>query len=342
VVHGYAGLGRGGDDLHRREGVYVHARYPGLDRADQVGVRGAGQLRVDAALHADLGRAVVPGFHGPSGDLVHGQPVRVGVPLPLRERAEPAPDVTDVGEVDVPVDDVGDIVADGVAAYVVGDAGQRVEVRAVAGEEDQRQVVAVEQGRGVVGGQPERGGNIAAPAGMTRTAAPAVGVGAVGWRVGAGCVFRGDAGGDRRPVAVDGVEVAAAVAGTAGGVDRGVQVGTARGLVPAVRFLPRPAGGERTLGGQTRGGVGEGGDVPGDARVDPGFAAQDVLRVRRQPLDQPEPGRGGVLGQDVDGRPGALRIDVVGGHRGHAAPVVDAGAEHQLVLAVGQVRRSLT
>ncbi len=99
-----------------RERVHVHARHPRLDRPDDVGVAGDRHLRVDAALQADLGGAGRPRLLGPVGDLLHRQPVRVGVALPLGERAEPAPHVADVGEVDVPVDHVGDVVADRVPA----------------------------------------------------------------------------------------------------------------------------------------------------------------------------------------------------------------------------------
>ena len=49
-------------------------------------------------------------------DLLHRQRVGVGVGAPLGGRAEPAAGVADVGEVDVPVDDVGDIVAVDVTA----------------------------------------------------------------------------------------------------------------------------------------------------------------------------------------------------------------------------------
>ena len=59
--------------------------------------------------------SVAPASHAssrPVGDLVERQRVGVGVALALGERAEPAADVADVGEVDVAVDDVGDVVAD--------------------------------------------------------------------------------------------------------------------------------------------------------------------------------------------------------------------------------------
>ena len=110
------GAGGAVDDLHRAERVHVHLRHPLLHRGREVEVRRAGQLGVDAALHADLGRAEVPGLLGPVGDLVERQRVGVGVGAALGERAEPAAGVADVGEVDVPVDDVGDVVADDVPA----------------------------------------------------------------------------------------------------------------------------------------------------------------------------------------------------------------------------------
>ena len=94
--------------------------HPLLHGRDDVEVRRRGQLGVDPALHADLGRAEVPGLLGAVGDLVVGQRVGVGVGLALGEGAEPAADVADVGEVDVAVDDVGHLVADGLAAQVVG------------------------------------------------------------------------------------------------------------------------------------------------------------------------------------------------------------------------------
>ena len=76
--------------------------------------------------------SVAPSSHascGPVGDLVQRQRVGVGVGAPLGERAEPAADVADVGEVDVAVDDVGHLVADGVAAQVVGQPAHLLEQR---------------------------------------------------------------------------------------------------------------------------------------------------------------------------------------------------------------------
>jgi hypothetical protein len=70
----------------------------------------------------------------PSTDV---EPVRVGVlfpALPL-EGAEVAVHEADVGEVDVAVDDVGDVVAHVLGADVVGRADERQEVVAVGFEE---------------------------------------------------------------------------------------------------------------------------------------------------------------------------------------------------------------
>ena len=140
----------------------MHPRHPPLHRSDEVEVGGAGQRRVDAALHAHLGRADLARLLGPVGDLVQRQPVRVGVALPLRERAEPAADVADVGEVDVAVDDVGDVVADRVAAHVVGQPDQRVQRRTVGGEQGQREVRVgrFEQRGRVLRGQPQPGPDV--------------------------------------------------------------------------------------------------------------------------------------------------------------------------------------
>jgi hypothetical protein len=91
----------------------MDARGPLLDGRDEVEVEGAGQVRVDPALHAHLGRAAIPRLGGLVGDLVERERVALGVHLALRERTEPAADVAHVREVDVPVHDVRDLVADG-------------------------------------------------------------------------------------------------------------------------------------------------------------------------------------------------------------------------------------
>ena len=94
---------------------------------------------------------------GAVGDLVQGQRVGVGVGAPLGERAEPAADVADVGEVDVAVDDVGHLVADGVPAQVVGQPDHLLEQRPLGGHQGQRVLVGQVAGvllRGRQGSRP--------------------------------------------------------------------------------------------------------------------------------------------------------------------------------------------
>ena len=74
--------------------------------------------------------------------------------------------------------------------------------------------------------------------------------------------------------------------------------------------------------------------------VQPAARVEGVLGVDRQARRQHVALGFGHLSQAVDGGPGALGVDVVGGHRGHATPVVDAGIQ-QRAEVVGQVGRGL-
>src|SRR6478672_10478783 len=105
----------------------MHAGYARLHGADQVSIEGGGQVGVDTALHANLGRAGEPRLFRAVGDLVEGERVGLRIDLALGERAEPAADVADVREVDVSVADVGDLRPDRFGAKVVGHATQRVQ-----------------------------------------------------------------------------------------------------------------------------------------------------------------------------------------------------------------------
>ncbi len=135
VVAQAPALGRGAlPDLERREGVDVQVRQLGADGAHEVEVPGAREAGVDAALQADLGRAAIPGLGAAPHDLVDAQQVgraaQVGRQPALRERAEAAAEVADVGVVDVPADDVGDRVARALRAPRVGGAGQELDLGA--------------------------------------------------------------------------------------------------------------------------------------------------------------------------------------------------------------------
>ena len=134
-------LGDAVGDLHRREGVHVHRRHPRLDRAHQIGVAGHRQLGVDTALHAHLCRTRDVRLPGPVGDLVDRKRERVRVTLALRERAEPAAGVADVGEVDVAVDDERHVVADGVAPQRICQRANSIQCRTI--RRSERQVLVV-------------------------------------------------------------------------------------------------------------------------------------------------------------------------------------------------------
>ena len=199
-----------------------------LHRGGQVEVRRPGQLGVDAALHAHLGRAEVPGLRGPVGDLVEGERVGVGVGAPLGERAEPAADVADVGEVDVAVDDVGDLVADrrrGAGRRPAGTPAPAASPSAVI------RVSACSSVR--LPGSRSAALSAASPPSV-RARRDVRASGSDRRRVGLAA--------HRVPVAVDGVEVGAAVVGAALGVDGGVQVGAAGRVRRSRRRAPARAG----------------------------------------------------------------------------------------------------
>ena len=130
-----------------------------LHRADDVRVCRPPQRRVNATLQADLGRTDGLGLGGSLPDLLQGQGIGVGVGPALGECAESAADVTDVGEVDVPVDHVGDVITDDVPAHVIGQRGDCLEIDPVAGEH--RQVAVVAQAGGVILGADKCRPNIA-------------------------------------------------------------------------------------------------------------------------------------------------------------------------------------
>ena len=107
-------------DLHGREGVNVHVGHGCFDRAQDVAVVERRQSVRQPALDADFGRAQRPGF---DGFLRHGlEAVEVAVffARAAAEGAELAADKTDVGEIDIAIDHVGDEIADKIAAQHVG------------------------------------------------------------------------------------------------------------------------------------------------------------------------------------------------------------------------------
>src|SRR2546421_3141940 len=102
---------------------------------------------MDPTLEADLDGPALPGLAAAPQDLVGRHEVRRAAQVlrevPLREGAEAAAEVADVRVVDVPRDDVGDLVPVHLAPQAVGGGEDRPEVRAARGEQ-RNEVVLLE------------------------------------------------------------------------------------------------------------------------------------------------------------------------------------------------------
>ena len=106
--------------FHRRESVDMNLREAGLHRDEQVAILERRHIGVDAALHANLGGAARDGIGHFRENRLVGMVVGVGFPLLPLEAAKLASDETDIGEVDVPIDDVGHFVANIFGAREIG------------------------------------------------------------------------------------------------------------------------------------------------------------------------------------------------------------------------------
>ncbi len=119
-------------DFERREGVDVDVGHRFFDCPADCEIGGAGVFRMDAALQAYLGRAAAPSFLDPPLDLgdieVVGPAAQVFAELPLRERAELAAEIADVGVVDVTGHDVADRVPIDPLPQLVGCPAHRIEI----------------------------------------------------------------------------------------------------------------------------------------------------------------------------------------------------------------------
>ncbi len=91
-----------------------------FDGAQDVAVVERRQSVRQPALNADFGRAQRPGFDGFLRHGVEAVEVAVGFARSAAEGAKFASDKTDVGEIDVAIDHVGDQIADQIAAQHVG------------------------------------------------------------------------------------------------------------------------------------------------------------------------------------------------------------------------------
>src|SRR6516225_7085723 len=117
----------------------VDPRHRLLDRPAERDIGGAGVFRMDAALQADFGRATRPGLFDAPDDLnavkVIGPAAQVFAELTLREGAELAAKIADVGVVDVAGHDIADGIAIDPLPQLVGSVAYRGEGRAACLEE---------------------------------------------------------------------------------------------------------------------------------------------------------------------------------------------------------------
>ena len=195
-----------------------------------------------------------------------------------------------------------------VAAQVVGDAGERV----------QRGPVGVQQGQRLGVGEPGR----------------VVGGRATGRRVTSASMRSGT---------MPGAAASRSASQSPYTSSKSSRRSPVRPSVSMVRCRSvRPAGGVNASSGSCHGRPSTDGVRAGEARS-PGrpararaAAAAGPARARRAARTpgrrasrsrSSKPAARGPLGQLVDLRPGALGVDVVGGERGDAAPVVDPGAD---------------
>ena len=107
-------------DVHPRDGVF--------DGAENVAVVELGKIAGQAALNADFGRAELPGFHSLTGHVIERVEISVGLAGTSAEGAEFTSHKTNVGEVDVAVNHVGDDVAHEFGAESVGGDEQAKEI----------------------------------------------------------------------------------------------------------------------------------------------------------------------------------------------------------------------
>src|SRR5690348_465024 len=108
-------------DMHCRKGVF--------DGAQEVTVEKAIEVARQAALDAHFGGAAIPRLLSAANDLFERKRVSVGGLRTTAKSAEAATHKTDVGEIDVAVDDVSDRFAHGLPTQMVRDDHEGLQIR---------------------------------------------------------------------------------------------------------------------------------------------------------------------------------------------------------------------
>src|SRR5712692_11002692 len=106
-------------DMHGGKGM--------LDRAQEVAIEKSIEITGQPALNANFRCATIPGLAGAAHDFFERERVGVRRGGATSKSAKTAAHKTDIGEINVAVEDVGDRFSDGFAPQMIRDGYQRVQ-----------------------------------------------------------------------------------------------------------------------------------------------------------------------------------------------------------------------
>ena len=104
--------------------MHVNRRSSALHSANDVEVGATRKVGVNPSLQADLRRADGPGFGDATLDFLNRECEGVVIGATLRKCAEATSGVTDVREIDIAIDHVGDVIAIGLVSQRIGEGRQ--------------------------------------------------------------------------------------------------------------------------------------------------------------------------------------------------------------------------
>src|SRR5450631_786964 len=99
------------NNFHGREGMNVHAGNGSLHRPQDIAVIKRRQAAGKAALDTNFGGPQIPRLYGLFSNLLRIEKVRIGFARAATESAEFAPHKTNIREIDIAIDHVGDEIA---------------------------------------------------------------------------------------------------------------------------------------------------------------------------------------------------------------------------------------